>query len=117
MTFVIHREFGMPLEGEDVAADAEPLVTAEVAGGEGDGTFRQARHLIVVVDDKAHLPVGEPGGQVLAQNLHLADAHAPAAGEAFYTPAQRLCDDLMPEADADKGDLLPRGLPNPLLQR
>ena len=117
MLLVVHREFGMSLEGEDVAADAEPLVTAEVAGGERDGIFRQARHLIVVVDDKAHLPVGEPGEQVLAQNLHLADAHTPAAREALHTSAQRLRDDLMPEADADKGDLLPRGLPNPLLQR
>ena len=105
----------MALEGEDVVTDAEPFVTAEIAGGKGDGTFRQLRYLVVMIDDKTHFLVGEIGEQVRVQNLHLADAHAPTAGIALHPSAQRLRDDLMPEADADEGDLLLRGLPNPLL--
>ncbi len=39
VAFVVHSELRVTLKGENVAADAETLVTAEVAGGEGDGTF------------------------------------------------------------------------------
>ncbi len=76
---------------------------------------RQLHYLVVVVDDKTHFLVGEPGEQVCIQNLHLADAYAPAARIAFHPSAQRLRDDLVPETDANEGYLPCRGLPNPLL--
>ena len=56
VALVVHREFRMSLEGEDVFADAEAFVTAEVAGGEGRRAFRKLQHLIVVVDDEGHFP-------------------------------------------------------------
>ena len=40
VAFVVHGEFGVPLEGEDVVTDAEPLVTAEGAGGKRRRAFR-----------------------------------------------------------------------------
>ena len=107
----------MALEGEDVVADAETLVTAEVAGGERRCAFWQLHHLVVVVDDEAQTAVGEVRAQFLVQDLRFADAHAPAAGKTFHTSAQRLRDELVPEADANKGNFLLCSLPNPLLQR
>ena len=116
MAFVVHGKFGVPLEGEDVVANAEALVMAEVAGGERFCAFRQLYHLIVVVYDKAQAAIGEVSAQLLVQDLRFADAHAPAAGKAFHTPAQRLRDELVPETDADKRNFLRCGLRNPLLQ-
>ena len=115
VALVVHGKLRMPLESEDVVADAKTLVAAEVAGGYGDGSFRQTRHLVVVVDDETHFAVGEVREQVCIQNPHLADAHAPAAREAFHASAQCLCDELVPETNADKGHFPRRRFPNPIL--
>ena len=116
VAFVVHGEFRVPLEGEDVVTDAESLVTAEITGSEGRRAFRQSHHLVVVVDDEAQTAIGEIGAQLLVQDLRFAGAHAPAAGKALHTSAQRLRDELVPETDADKGNFQRCYLPNPILQ-
>ena len=85
--------FGMRLDGEDAPAIGQRGVAAEVRLADDLGLGRKLRHLVLV-----------PGveRQLLALDAVDLAADGPAAGMLGDLAAERLRDDLVPEADADQ---------------